>query len=279
MIVRPEKLFPPVNNRLNSHLNICVFVTRILGLNNSPCNLSDWLILLTVTLLYCGGCCAIILYLNQLLSEHVSTILRVVEYIQLLVGLFLVLFESFNSFAAHKSIKVILSNLNEVDIKSASAVVRAPQFNCQVPIVVLQLCLYTLVIGSLLIAHVLNQHEIIHFRWSFYVIRFIPIYRIVIMVVLLTNIHIEVTYHLRSLNNLINEYVCNQRAIPSRLLHLISEMYQLAFEVCNIFNFTFGKCNLFQIAYCFISITAKIFFIFITLNNLDEATVQDMSMT
>lgn len=276
MTVAPELVFvPKIQVFLN--LKLLTICGRCLGLNNSGKSYLDWFIVVFLWCLYSVGCLVVIIHLDIVFDEHVSTILRVIEAIQLVVGLFLTTICSFNAFNAHSTIQLVLCHLNEIDIRMNSTVFRAINYRIRLLIVAAQLVLYIVTVIGLLLGHILAQHEIVDMPVLYYTIRFYPMVCIGVSVLLFANIIIDIRLRLMALNKLIEHHVVQGRHIPGRQLHLVCSIYELAFEICQQLNGTFGVCNLFQIGYCFISITSKIFFIFITLNDLQDATVQDIS--
>lgn len=276
MVSDPQFTVPP-KIRLYYHLTICTTIARFLGLNNSPGNILDWCIVPLVTVLYCTGCIVSIFHLNILFAEHVTIILRIVESIQLVLGFFVVLISTLNSFNVHGALSSIMTNLNQIDIELASLQCRAVNMKYRLVIVLIQLVSYYILVLGLLLGHVFVQHEIVRYEWLYFSIRFFPLLVIGSIVLLFSNIVLDIQFRLQSLNDLIEKHLNRGHLIPDRHFHIFRVVYELSFEVCRTLNATLSLCNLFQIGFCFISITAKTFFIFITLTNLADATVQDMS--
>lgn len=276
MKVNPE-VIPPTKNLFYGHLKILTVSARILGLNNTHRCFIDWLIVPCVPIFFCGGCLFALIKLNIIFDAHVSTILRVVETIQLIASVFLVVANSLNAFNANRAVKKALRDLNLLEIQMASTKIKGTNYNRRITSVVLQLVVYSVIVLSVLLVHILFQHEVVHHPGIFYVIRFFPIYSIGVNVLQFVNIVAEVSSRLKALSGLVDQHISKDNPVPGRQLQLISVVYEMAFKVCKTLNDAFQFCNLFQIGYCFISITAKMFFVFLTLNNLHEATVQDMS--
>lgn len=263
--------------RLYYHLTISTTLARFLGLNNSPRNLLDWCIVPLVTVLYCSGCVVSMFHLNVLFAEHVSIILRIVESIQLVLGFFVVFISTLNSFNVHSALSSITANLNLMDIEFASLQCRKVNSKYRLIIVLIQFLSYYILVFGLLLGHVFIQHEIVRYEWLYFSIRFFPLFGIGSLVLLFSNIALDIQFRLQSLNDLIERHINRGHQIPDRHFHIIRVVYELSFEVCRTLNATLSLCNLFQVGFCFISITAKTFFIFITLTNLADASVQDMS--
>lgn len=277
MKVHPEYI-PPRENPAFTHLELIKKAAQIFGLCASLRSVLGWCIILMVFLIYSGFCIFTLINLNWIFSEHVSTILRIIEGIQLIMEFFSMTVYSLNAFNIHDRIESSITKLHELDILLASTYSKEVYKRIQLVVTAaLQLSLYGTVIIGVFLGHVLAKHEIVHLPEVYYVIRFFPLFRIGILVIIFVTVIKEALFRFQSLNALIGKYLGNQAGIPVRHLHLISAVYELGFEITQELNGTFRICNLFQIGYCFISITAKIFFIFITLNNLDDATTQDWS--
>lgn len=280
MKVQPEFVVPVKNqSQIYIHLQILILGSRFFGLNNSRRNVIDWILILSVSLSYCGCCIVAIVNLDDIFSEHVTTILRIVESIQLVLGLFSMIISFFNSFNVNHCVTLCLEKLMKMDMEGSSlhSMARNKRSRQQLFAVIMQFSFYTILVLAVLLAHMLTNHEIAHYKVLFYTIRFFPLFCIGLNVLSFSNVILEAKNRLQEINLQIERYIHHQKSIPSRQIHVISAIYELAFELCKQMNTTFGVCNLIQIGYCFISITAKIFFIFITLNNLDEATIQDTS--
>lgn len=263
-------------NVVYSHLQIFTTSARALGLNNSSRRILDWLNVLLVAISFAWGSIFTVVHINELCSESTATLHLIVESIQLLGGFFLVIVCSLNSFHVNKSLQVVLAEMNHMDIQLSTAVPRPVRYRTRA-YGVLQLACYTTFLLGVLSVHVLAEKKIIHLPLLYFIIRFYPTLCIGILVLLFFNILVEVKLRLRGLNGLLEKYCSSQMVMPMRQLHVLGVVYESSFEVCLRLNATFSTCNMCQIGYCFISITAKIFFIFTTLTNLDEATFSDLS--
>lgn len=272
----PEYIGSP-KNKLYYHLTIITLSARLLGLNNNPKKILDWFIVPLVAITYCGGCIVTIIHLNLIFSVHVSTLLRIVESIQLIIGFFLVLISTFNSYNVHGAVTSIFENLNQMDLELASLHCQGQNLKHRLVTVLLQFLGYYLLVLALLLGHVFVEHEVVQYHGLYYSIRFLPLFGIGSMVLLFSNIAIEIRFRLQLINDTIERHAKSGKAIPDRQFQLFRIVYGLAFEVCKNLNGTLAICNLFQIGFCFISVTAKVFFVFITLNNLVDASIQDMS--
>lgn len=265
------------HNLIYSHLRILASSARLLGLNNSPRSILDWCIVIFMSLAYSWGSIFTFVKISELFWGNISTVELIVESIQLLGGFFLVLVGLANSFNVNRSLKVILKDLNDMDTLLCSVVIKAAPANFRLLTVIGQLSSYLLLVIVVLLVHALAENTILQRPELYYLIRFFPVFCIGVSAFLFANIVVEVKIRIQGLNDLVREHITHQRAIPVRQLHLFCGIYEKAFEVCRRLNITYGSWNLFQVGYCFISITAKIFFIFITLTNLDEATISDLS--
>lgn len=276
MKVHPELIIQS-HNQIYSHLGILASSGRTLGLNNSPRSVLDWLVVIFMSLAFSWGSIYTFVQISELYWGNISTVQLIVESIQLLGGFFLVLVGIANSFNVSRSLKVILEDLNAMDTLLCSVVVRAAPGKYRLVTVIGQLSSYILFVIVVLLVHALAENTIIQRPELYYIIRFFPMFCIGSSAFLFANIVVEVKIRIKRLNVLVREHISHQRAIPIRQLHLYCGIYEKAFEVCRRLNFTYGAWNLCQVGYCFLSTTAKIFFIFITLTNLNEATISDLS--
>lgn len=273
MEVFPE-LTPPPSQLLFTHFKPITIGAQAVGLLIPRRSLSGWILLSIVAAFFIGGSLFWIVQLHHLLSDHISLLERIVETIQLICGLFLMVICYQNSFRVHQTFSVVLRNLNEMDVQLSSTKVHVNQSR-KVIRVCSQISIHCASVLGLLISHILSNHDVTRLSFFYYLIRFVPIFSIGILVLLFVNVTDEVRVRLTALNDTLSEYFANQNQIPERYFRIVSLVYELAFEICFKWNSTFGLCNLIQIGFCVISITAKIFFIFITLNNLALAKLYD----
>lgn len=276
MQILPEFPVTAPVNPFKSHLRPFTITGRVLGLNNSRKIIVDWCIVLIMGILYTSSTLIAIVRIHDVLSDHMSTIEKIVETIQLLCGLFLMIICYLNSFRVYSTLESVLEDLNQMDIHLSSTRF-VSNYKFKGIVVLLQFSIHCLFILCIVLIHIFCEHEIMQFHALYYCIRFLPIFAIGIIVLLFVNITDEVKLRLCALNDMFQKDVADSESgsVPDRHLFLCSTVYELAFSVCFKLNKTFGNCNLFLIGYCFISITAKLFFIFITLNNLQVATIDD----
>lgn len=274
MDVFPE-LTPSPRNFLFTHFKPITIGAQVVGLYIPRGSISGWIILILVAAFFCVGSLFWIVQLHHLLSQHISQLERIVETIQLICGLFLMVICYQNSFRVHQTMSTVLKNLNEMDVQLSSTKVTNLNQRRKVIQVISQISIHCVSVLGLLLSHISSNHDVTRLSFFYYLIRFLPIFSIGILVLLFVNITSEVRVRLAALNDILSEYLTNQNQVPERYFPMVSTVYELAFEICFKLNSTFGLCNLIQIGFCVISITAKIFFIFITLNNLSLATIYD----
>lgn len=265
---------PAKENLFHVQFKPLTLSARFLGLNDSLKRVTDLAIVAITAILYCGGTLFAIVRIHDMLSEHVSTLEQIVETIQLLCGLFFMIIGFCNTFHVNSSLTTILSDLNEMD-RQLSSTSFVSSYKFRKIMVLIRFSIHVLAILSILLIHIMVKHDVIKFNAIYYTIRFWPIFCIGIVVLLIVHIIDEVTLRLSACNEIVRKSLRNSSSVPQRQIYLCSVVYQSAFEVCYKLNTTFGISNLFLVGYCFISITAKIFFIFITLNSLQLATLAD----
>lgn len=276
MKVSPESALKS-NNLIQNHLNVFIKSARALGFNNSPAHVFDWLLVLFWSLLYLAGSIYAFIDIDYIFTKNFSMVKTIVETIQLLCGLILMITYYLNAFNTHRTISSILDDLNEMDIQMSSLKF-TPKYNLRIIAVSLQISLYSMAVLGIFFVHIFCQNEINQITVLYYCVRFFPLFCMGFLVFLFVNITVEVSLRLEGLNRLIEEHVVEElKQVPERQIYLFSVIYELAFEICHKLNSNSGIANLFLIGYCFISITAKIFIIFITLTHLEDATIFDMS--
>lgn len=276
MKVSPETVLKP-ENLIKHHLSAFTKSARLLGFNNSPRNLFDWLLVLFWLVLYLTGSIFAFIDIGSIFTKNFSIVKTIVETIQLLCGLLLMIIYYLNSFNSHRIINSILIDLNEMDIQMSSLKF-IPRYNRRIIANCLQITLYSVAVLGVFFVHIFCQNEITQITVLYYCVRFFPLFCMGFLVFLFVNIIVEVTLRLEGLNVVIEEHVMEDlKQVPERQIYLFSVIYELAFEICYKLNTNSGISNLLLIGYCFISITAKIFIIFITLIHLEDATIFDIS--
>lgn len=276
MKVSPETVLKS-ENLIKYHLSAFSLSARLLGFLNSPGNDFDWFLVLFWLSLYVTGTTFAFIDIDYIFTRDFSIVKTIVETIQILCGLILMIVYYLNSFNSHRVINGIFVDLNEMDIQMSSLGF-VPKYKLRIWTVVLQISFYSLAVMAIFFVHIFCRSEVNQITILYYCVRFFPIFCMGFLVFLFINIIVEVSLRLEGLNELVEKYLEDDlKHVPERQIYLFSVIYEFAFEICFKLNASSGVANLCLIGYCFISITSKIFIIFITLTHLENATIFDIS--